>query len=398
MQLFFSKGYEMIKTRFFAIFSLIAFALTLAGCDRVQEVVGPEQPVQSEAVKIGFIGSGSRVTFPNGAEIAVAEINEMGGLLGMPVELVIQVGIEEAAVAAATAESMIHDEGVVAILGPNRSTHAIEVAPVAQKYGVPMITTTATNPNVTNAGDFVFMASATDLFQGTVMAQFATKELGAAKVAVMAQQGDVYAEGLSEIFTAAVVKEGGEVVANEFYEADARDFTEQLTRLAATAPDALLIAGFAEEVLHITKQARAMNLQNAAGNPTIFLGTDAWDSATLLESEEARIEGSFFSAHFSPSSAQPTTQAFVKKYEALHGTIPIGGMAVSYDCVKLFAAAVERAGSLDAAAVRDEIAATKNYVGVTNIGGYNENRHPSKSIVIMTVKAGMKEFYKQLDP
>ena len=387
----------MGKTKFLAIFSLIAFAVTLVGCDSIQKVVVPAQP-QPQSVKIGFIGSGSRVTFPNGAAIAVAEINEMGGLLGMPVELVIQVGIEDAAVAAATAEKMIRDDGVIAILGPNRSTHAVEVGPVAQRYRVPMITTTATNPSVTNAGDFVFMASATDLFQGEVMAQFATKELGAAKAAVIAQQGDVYSEGLAEIFADAVVKAGGEIVAKEFYGADATDFTEQLTRIAAAVPDALFIAGFAEGVVLVTKQARAMELQNAAGKSTIFLGADAWDNELLLENEEAQIEGSFFSAHFSPNAAQPATQTFVKKYEALHGTTPVGGIAVSYDCVKLLAAAVERAGSFDAVAIRDEIAATKDYIGVTNIAGYNEARHPTKSVVIMTVKDGMKVFYKQLDP
>ncbi len=385
----------MTKTKCIATFALLTFALTLLGCNRAQEVIAPEQ---TQSVKIGFLGSGSRVTFPNGAAIAVAEINEMGGLLGMPIELVIQVGIEDAAVAAAAAERMIRDEGVIAILGPNRSTHAVEVGPVAQKYGIPMITTTATNPSVTNAGDFVFMASATDLFQGEVMAQFAIKELGGTKAAVIAQQGDVYSEGITEIFTANVAKAGGEIVAKEFYEAGATDFTEQLTRVAAAAPDALFIASFAEGVVHITKQARAMALQNAAGKPTIFLGADAWDSATLLESEEAQIEGSFFSTHFSPNAEQPTIQTFVKKYETLHGITPVGGIAVSYDCVKLLAAAVERAGSFDATAIRNEIAATKNYVGVTTIAGYNANRHPTKSVVIMTVKDGTKVFYKQLDP
>ena len=338
------------------------------------------------------------MTFPDGAAIAVAEINEMGGLLGRPVELVVQTGIEDAAVAAAAAERMIRDDGVFAILGPNRSTHAVEVGPVAQRYGVPMITTTATNPSVTNAGDFVFMASATDLVQGAVMARFATKELGVTRAAVIAQQGDVYAEGLAEIFADAIVKENGEIVPTEFYAADTTDFTEQLTRIAAAAPDALFIAGFAEEVVLVTKQARTIEIQNTAGKPTVLLGSDAWDSELLLESEEAQVEGSFFSAHFSPDSAQPTTQAFVKKYEALHGTVPVGGIAISYDCVKLLAAAVERAGSFDAAAIRDEIAATKDYVGVTNIASYNENRHPSKSLVIMTVKDGMKVFYKQLNP
>ena len=132
----------------------------------------------SIAVKVGFLVSGDRITYPNGARIAVDEVNERGGLLGRSVELVIQMDLQEAEAAVQAAETMILTDEVVALIGPNRSSHAIEVGAVAQSHGVPMVTTAATNPAVTEAGDLVFMAAFTDQFQGRVMAQFASETRG----------------------------------------------------------------------------------------------------------------------------------------------------------------------------------------------------------------------------
>ena len=73
-------------------------------------------------------------------------------------------------------------------------------------------------------------------------------------------------------------------------------------------------------------------------------------------------------------------------------------MAVSYDAVKLLFEAVERAGSLDPDEVRQQLAATENYIGATTIATYDENRHPTKSAVIFTIKNGEKQFYKRIDP
>ena len=152
----------------------ILLALTLAGC-------GGEDPAasgQAETVRIGFLAAGDRVTYVDAAGIAVTDANESGGVLGMPVELVSSIGIEETSVSVEIAERMIVEDGVVALVGPNRSSHAIAVAELAQRHGLPMVTTSATNPEVTRAGDFVFMAAFTDMFQGQVMAKFAREQLG----------------------------------------------------------------------------------------------------------------------------------------------------------------------------------------------------------------------------
>ena len=379
---------------------LISFSVLLAisiGCDRIPKIVTPQE--QEETLKIGFVVAGERVTYPNGAEMAVTEINQRGGLLGTPVELIGHINKEAMPeVSIQIAEQLIVEDKIIALIGPNRSSHAVEVGPVAQRYGIPMVTTTATNPNVTNAGDFVFMASFTDSFQGAVMAQFAIEDLDITTAAVITRRGDLYTEGIAEFFALNFSKLGGEIIANEFYEGNLSDFTAQLTSIAAAKPDALFTAGFVQDIAFITQQARAMSLQNATGEPTIFLGADSWDSELLFDNEDAEVEGSFFSGHFSPDTDEPTARAFVDTYESIYESTPTGGVAVSYDAVKLLFEAVERAGSLNPDEIREQLAATENYIGATTIASYNENRHPTKSAVIFTIKNGQKQFHKQIDP
>ena len=260
----------IIMYKFLALISFSVLLVAYTGCDRVGKIVTPQQ---EETLKIGFVVAGERVTYPNGAELAVTEINQRGGLLGTPVELIGHINKEAGPeVSVQIAEQLIVEDKIIALIGPNRSSHAVEVGPLAQEYGIPMITTTATNPNVTNAGNFVFMASFTDSFQGAVMAQFAISDLNISTAAVITRSGDLYTEGISEFFALNFSKLGGEIVANETYEGETSDFIAQLTNIAAAQPDALFIAGFTLDIALITQQARAIPLQNADGVPTIFLG------------------------------------------------------------------------------------------------------------------------------
>ena len=378
-----------------AVFTLI---LTLVGCDRG---VSPENvvvPETADTIKIGFLASGSRVTYPNGGKIAVAEVNASGGLLGMPVELVTEVGIPTPEAAVAAAAEMILTDEIIALVGPNRSAHAIPIGALVQEHSLPMITTTATNPALTSASGFVFMAAFTDAYQGAVMAKFAATELGLTSVAVLTQSGEIYSEGISEFFITNFTAAGGTIAASEFYEITDTDFTEQLNSIAAATPEALFIAGWVQQVGPITQQASALPILNAAGEPTILLGTDTWDNPILLDSEAAEIEGSFFSGHFSAATDKPSGKAFVAAYQAAYGELPLGGHAVSYDATKVMLAAIARAGSFDGEAIRNQLAATQNYIGATDIARYDENRHPTKSSVIFTITDGEKQFYQQIDP
>ena len=372
-----------------AMFAALAMIAALAGCDSEQ----------ATTVKVGFIVAGERPTYLRSAQLAVDEINASGGLLGTPVELVSLVNREASLpLTIQAAEDMILRDGVIAIVGPNRSTHAVAVGPLAQSHGVPMVTTAASNPGVTEAGDFVFMASVTDAFQGRVMAQFASTDLGVRTAALLTLRGDVYMEGISEFFAANFTQLGGSVVANAFYDGATTDFTDLLAGIAAQRPDAFFISAFIPEIAAIVRQAKEIPMRNAAGEPTLLLGTDTWDSEILLADAGADLEGSYFTTHFSPDTDEPAALAFIAAYRAAYGAEPTGGDAVNYDAVYLLHQAIERAGSLEPEAIREQLSATENYAGATYIARYDANRHPAKSSVILTIEDGEKRFFRQIDP
>ncbi|MDE3260118.1 MAG: ABC transporter substrate-binding protein [Gemmatimonadota bacterium] len=358
-----------------------------------------QDPIDRETVKIGFLVSGDRTSYADAARLAVNEINTRGGLLdNRTVELVTRTNIQDALAAVQAAQQMIRNDEVFALLGPNRSTHAVEVGPIAQRAQVPMITTTATNPSVTRAGDFVFMAAFTDQFQGAVLARFAWEELGVSSAAVLTLEGDVYTEGISMFFVSHFRELGGTVVANELYAHGDTVFAEQLGRISEATPEAFFISGLVSDVTRVVRQTRTTPVLNPQGEPVTLLGADAWDNPVFLNAVPAEVEGSYFSGHFSAESTEQGAWEFVVAYEAAYDRTPAGGDAVSYDAVRLLSNAVERAGSFDGEAVRDRLAATRDYRGATRIARYNDNRHPTKSAVILTVKGGERRFFREIEP
>ena len=387
---------------------IIGILFLLAGCDQVQQLITPLPAASDEeTIKIGFL-----YTTPNrnnsryGAELATIQLNETGGVRGIPIQLIahdipvqrfISENINDTEYVTELALALIVEEEVSAIVGPNRSTYAVVVGEIAQNHGIPMMTTSATNPSVTAAGDFVFMAAFTDDFQGKAMAAFAFRDLEARTAAVLTHKDDVYSEGLSQTFIDNFTAHGGEVVADEFYAAGDTDFTVQLTTIAEATPDVIFSTGFSPEVPLLVRQAR-----EEIGITATFIGGDSWDNIALIEAAGAVIDGSFFSSGFSaeagPSDLGEDAYQFVTAYTAMFGVIPEGGAALGYDALRLVVQAMRRADDLTPTAIRDQLAATMNYSGATFISGYDENRHTSKSVVVKRIVHGEVQFHKLIEP
>ena len=378
------------------------------GCDQVQQLLAPLPDGGDEAaVKIGFL-----YTTPNrnnsryGAELATIQLNEAGGVYGLPIQLIargiptqrfVSENINDTEYVSKLALELIVEEEVSAIVGPNRSTYAVVVGEIAQNHGIPMMATSATNPSVTAAGDFVFMAAFTDDFQGVAMAAFALQDLEAKTAAVLTHKDDVYSEGLSQTFIDSFIAHGGQVVADEFYAAGDTDFTAQLAAIAEAMPDVIFSTGFSPEVPLLVRQAR-----EEIGIAATFIGGDSWDNTALIEAAGAVIDGSFLSSGFSaeaePSDLGEDAYQFVTAYTAMFGVIPDGGAALGYDALRLVVQAMRRADDLTPIAIRDQLAATMNYSGATSISGYDENRHTSKSVVIKQIVNGEVQFHKLIEP
>ena len=387
---------------------LLFLVMTLFwGCDQVQQLLVPPDTDDEGAIKIGFL-----YTAPNrnnsryGAELATLQLNEAGGVQGVPIQLIardiptqrfVDEDINATEYVAGLALELIVDEKVSAIVGPNRSTYAVVVGEIAQQHGIPMMATYATNPSVTAAGDFVFMAAFTDDFQGQAVAAFAMQELGAQTAAVLTHKDDVYSEGLSQTFIDNFTVHGGRVVADEFYAAGDTDFTAQLMAIAEAAPDVIFSTGFLPEVPLMVRQAR-----EEIGITATFIGGDAWDNVALIEEAGPVIDGSFFSSGFSAEAELDDlgedAYQFVTAYAAMFGIMPDGGAALGYDALRLVVEAMRRATDLTPVAIRDQLAETMNYSGATFISGYDENRHTSKSVVIKRIVDGEVQFYKLIEP
>ena len=390
--------------RIFILISVILFT-ALTGCERVNQVVQSDATTTpTEAtLKIGVIQpSNTFTTFSQGAETARVQINEKGGVLGMEVEFISRnnqpVASEpptpEASVSAA--KELIDMEDVFALLGPVYSTNAVEVGPIAQQAQRLMLPGSS-GSNVPETGDYVFLITVPNPFQGKVMASFAMNpdELGATTAATIIEADDVYTTDLVQAFEAAFRQSGGEIVHSGAYAVGETTFTALLTEIRKVQPDVIFCPGFQPEVPSLIKEARQIGITGA------FLGGSAWDDRERFLSilaDNSVLDGSYYPTNFSVATPDPNVQEFVMAYSAHFGSPPDGIAASGYDAMRLLALAIEAAGSLDLVAVRDAFAAVSGYKGATTISHYDENRHPVKSLTIQTISGGQVEHYKVVEP
>ena len=397
-----------MRVRIFALTSVILSAflsIYLLGCERISHIVQPDATTTATetTLKIGVIQPlNTFTTFSQGAETARVQINEMGGVLGMQVEFISRnnqpVATEpptpDASVNAA--QELIEMEDVFALLGPVYSSNSVEVGPIAQQAQRLMLPGSS-GANVPAAGDYVFLITVPNPFQGKVMASFAMNpdELGAKTAATIIEKDDVYTTDLVAAFEAAFKEIGGKIVHSGAYPVGDSTFTALLTEIHDVAPDVIFCPGFQPEVPLLIKEARKI------GITATFLGGSAWDDRerflSILE-DNTVLDGSYYPTNFSVATQDADVQAFVGSYTALFESPPDGIAASGYDAMRLLARAIETAGSLDRVAVRDAFAAVSGYKGATTISHYDENRHPVKSLTIQTITGGQVEYYKVIGP
>jgi branched-chain amino acid transport system substrate-binding protein len=339
-------------------------------------------------ILIGEYGSltGGIATFgistKNGSELAFEGVNQKGGILGQKIKLLVEDDQSKPEEAGTVVNKLIHQDHVIAMLGHVASSHSLAAAPICQAEHVPMISPSSTNPRVTQVGNYIFRVCFLDTFQGAVMAKFAYDTLKVRKVAVLVDVRSDYSVGLQTFFGQAFKKLGGTIVTDQSYSQGDSDFRAQLTAIKGANPDAIYVPGYYTEVGTIVHQAREL------GITVPFLGSDGWDSPKLWEIGGTALNGCYFSNHYATDDPNPVVQKFVTDYKAKYGVLPDALAALAYDAARILAAAIEKAGSTDGAKVRDQIAATKDFDGVTGIITINADRNAVKSAVIVKVENG----------
>jgi branched-chain amino acid transport system substrate-binding protein len=191
---------------------------------------------------------------------------------------------------------------------------------------------------------------------------------------------------------------GGAVVNIEYYSEGDTNFITQLESIAVNAPDVIYMPGFPPEVPIAINQARTIPQENATGITATFLGGDGWDFVELITMGGVAVEGSYYTAFYAIDSPMGNNKNFIDAYQYMFGTDPEVDAALGYDALRLIGTAIRRAGSLDTAAIRDELAETYDYRGATHIRRYDESRHPEKSIVIKCIRKGKAYCYQVVEP
>lgn len=333
------------------------------------------------------------VSARKGVILAVEELNAAGGVLGRPLELVTGDNQSKQGESATIVKKFITRDKVVAILGGNASTNSLEAAPIAQGAKIPMIAISSTNPRVTETGDYIFRVCFIDPFQGAVLAKFARDTLHAKRVAIITSVSNPYAVGLTKVFREQFTAGGGEIVADQKHNEGDKDFRAQLTAIKAAKPDAIFSSGYYTEGALICIQARALGLAIP------LVGGDGWEAPELITLGGKAVEGTYYSAHYSKDSPAPEVVNFIGKFGARwSGEQPDGIAANGYDAVHLLAAAIQRAGTTEGPKLRDAIAATKDFAGVTGRITIDAQRNAAKPAAILTVKDGAFRFVESVAP
>ncbi len=380
--------------RMVAFASLAAMITVLSGCGKPES-----QPSgQADVIKIGEIVSltGKEATYGvsshNATLMAVDELNAAGGLLGRKVQLISDDDQSKAGEAATVAHKLISRDKVIAILGEVVSSRSLEAAPICQQFKIPMVSPASTNPKVTEVGDRIFRVCFTDLFQGAVIADFASKNLKVTKAAVLTDLKSDYSKGLAQCFKERFVKNGGQVIAEPNYSGGDKDFKAQLTAIKAAGPDVVVIPGYYTDVGLIALQAEQLGMK------VPMLGGDGWESPKLLELGGAALEGHFFSTHYSPDKDSPMVKNFVKSYQERFKQVPDALAALGYDSALILFDAIKRAGSLESDKIRDALAATQGFEAVTGKISMDAQRNPTKPAVILTIKGGQFKYVDSVTP
>lgn len=341
-----------------------------------------------DKVRIGVFMSttGSTANFGissvNGIKLAADEINAAGGINGKQVELLVQDDRSDASEAATIVTKFVTQDQVHGIIGEVASSRSIAAAPIAQNAKIPMLTPSSTNPEVTKKGDFIFRSCFIDPYQGAAIAQFAAKTLGAKNAAIMVDRKNDYSTGLEKYISETFTKLGGKMVATQSYQEGDQDFNAQLTSLKGSNPEVIFVPGYYNDVGLIAKQARDK------GITVPLIGGDGWDSEQLYKIGGTALNGSYFTNHYSPFDTDPKVVKFVNDYKAKYGSTPDALAATAYDAARIMFDAIKRSKSLSGTDIRDALAATKDYPGITGTVTFNQNRDAVKPIVMIEIKDG----------
>jgi branched-chain amino acid transport system substrate-binding protein len=367
---------------------VLPLALALGGCGKKKD---------ENSIVVGHFASmtGAEATFgistDNAIKLAIQERNAKGGVKGKKIVLQTIDDASKTSEAATAVTRLINDYGAVAILGEVASGRSLAGGPIAQNAKIPMISPSSTNPSVTDVGDYVFRVCFLDDFQGWAGAKFARENLKAERAAILYDQAQAYSSGLADFFEKAFKEMGGTIVVRQAFNGANPEISSQLQAIKGADAQIIYMPGYYGPAATIIRKARE------AGITTPFLGGDGWDSEQLAKNAGDAINGNYFTNHYAPEENRPEVKNFVEKYKATYGAVPDGLAALGYDAALVLFDAMDRAKSLSGPDLRDAIAQTKSFTGVTGTFSIDAKRNAQKSAVVIVYENGKQKMAARIE-
>ncbi|WP_346355453.1 ABC transporter substrate-binding protein [Azotosporobacter soli] len=332
-----------------------------------------------------------------GVEMAVAEQNAAGGIGGRPIRLLIGDTKSEEGEAVKAFAALAQNEGLLGVIGPNFSAMGIAINPLAEAHQIPFIATWATNPRVTvddngRTKPFAFRICFNDLFQGTVMGQFAAR-LPAKRAATLIDDTAYYSNALSTYFERSFFKEGGQVVFKDGYKPNGTDFTVQAETLLSRKPDVIFLPGFHPEVAKIIDEVRSRGYSGP------ILGADSWEEGLLRPLLKAEfLNNAYYSTHFASDEGTPAVQEFAKRFHAFAPNVEMTQSAVlAYDAACLLFDAIARSGGQRTQAdLRRALETTSDLRVVSGPIRMDEQHNGKQSALIIELRNGKGHFLERV--
>ena len=390
----------MFKKRYMALMAVLLVAvMALAGCGGGGEEKEDSNSQASDVIKIGVYepltgtnAAGGQMTV-EGIKLANQLFPEVNG---KKVELVIVDNKSEKQEAANAVERLVSKEKVDVIIGSYSSSLSMAGGPIAKDAGVPVIGCSPTNPAVTLDNDYYFRVCFIDPFQGTVMANYAIEKLNAKTAAIIQDVQQDYSVGLNNYFEKSFKQLTGNeeaIVAKVNYNSGDKDFSSQLTTVKAKNPDVIFAPGNFMECGILVQKAREL------GITCPILGGDTWEAEEFLNSVK-NTQDIYFSTHF--DAEHPVTDMstkFMEEYQKAYPDKQVNAFgALGFDAYILALDAITKAGSTDHKAIRDALAATKDFKGATGLITLDQNGDATKTAIIKKVEGGKFVYEGKVDP
>jgi len=335
--------------------------------------------------KIGVLlplsGAGARAGTRalRGIELALAMVQERDPAL--QVSLAIRDSTQSAAAAQDAFRALVHEDHVIGVIGPLLSRTAIDLAPLTNQLGVPLISPYARDSDFPALSPYAMRNTLTDTMQGRALAEYAINVLQLQRFIILHPE-DSYGAALRDRFRAQVLQRQGEIVAVLSYPPNSTNISRVLGRLKGLQYDAIFLPEYAEKVRAIVAQLAAQNIKGVQ-----LLGTDAWNTPGLVAKDARLLEGAVFVDGFFVNAPASAVQTFVEQFRDRYHETPDLLAAQAYDTL-LMCAQVLKAGAQTPVQLRDGLLHVRDFDGVSGLTSMGDTRDAEKVPYILAIKHG----------